>query len=90
MNKYTYCGLNCESCEYKEKCNCGCCKETCGKPFHGECRLAKCAIEHNVEYCSLCDNFPCSLLNEFSYDKEHGDNGERIEALKRIIEKKSV
>lgn len=90
MHKYTYCGLDCCNCDYKEKCNCKGCKETCGEPFHGSCRLAKCAINKNVEYCSLCDEFPCSLLNTFSFDKEHGDNGERIEVLKKIVEKKTV
>jgi hypothetical protein len=84
MHDYAYCGLDCNNCEYKEKCNCKGCKATCGNPFHGECTLAKCAIEHKVEHCGLCPSFPCDLLKSFSYDKEHGENGGRIRTLENL------
>jgi hypothetical protein len=90
MHDYAYCGLDCKNCEYKGKFNCGGCKATCGHPFHGECKLAKCAIPHKVEHCGLCSSFPCDLLKEFSYDKEHGEEGGRIrvlESLKNIDDK---
>lgn len=86
----TYCGLDCNNCEYKEKYNCGGCKATCGKAFYGECSLAKCAIEHEIEHCGLCDSFPCKLLNSYSYDEEYGDNGKRIEALRQLIENSNI
>lgn len=83
--EYTYCGLDCNNCEYKEKFDCKGCRETYGNPFHGECRLAMCAISQSVEHCGLCNLFPCNLLKEFSYDKEHGDNGERIKNLEKVV-----
>ncbi len=80
----TYCGLCCETCTYKESHNCGGCIATDGKPFYGECTLAKCANEKKRRFCGECEHFPCELLNNYSFDKEHGDNGERIENCKRI------
>ena len=37
----TYCGLDCDICEYKEPCNCEGCVATEGKPFHGHCDVAE-------------------------------------------------
>lgn len=84
MHEYTYCGLDCLDCSYKEPCHCKGCKASRGEPFHGKCRLAACAISHKVEYCIDCKEFPCELLVSFSFDPEHGDNGAKIENLKRI------
>lgn len=80
----TYCGLSCKSCEYRESVHCGGCVSTCGKPFHGPCELAECAIKHNVRICGECPETPCELLKRFSFDQEHGDNGERIKNCNRI------
>jgi hypothetical protein len=88
MHEYAYCGLDCKNCEYKEKYNCKGCIKGNGKPFHGECKLAACAIEHNVKHCGLCPSFPCDLLKEFSYDKEHGENGGRIRTLEELVKTK--
>lgn len=32
-----------------------------------------------LEHCGKCSDFPCDLLNQFAYDKEQGDDGNRIE-----------
>ncbi len=80
----TYCGLSCESCEYREKMNCGGCIATEGKPFHGKCDVAECAKSKNRRFCGECADFPCDLLKKYSYDAEQGDNGARIENCKRI------
>ena len=77
-----YCGLKCSECDYREANNCGGCIATLGKPFYGECSIAECAISKNIRFCGECAEFPCELLNQFSYDKEHGDNGARIEHCK--------
>ena len=90
MHEYTYCGLDCKTCEYKEKCNCRGCKASEGKPFHGDCRLAKCAIDKGVEHCGVCSLFPCDLLKEFSFDKDHGDDGGRIKVLEQLINTEKV
>ncbi len=80
----TYCGLSCESCEYREKMNCSGCISSEGKPFHGECKVAKCAVDKKRRFCGECGEFPCELLKSYSYDKEQGDNGARIENCKQI------
>jgi hypothetical protein len=81
------CGLLCNECSYKQSHGCGGCIETNGHPFHGECGLAKCCQDKGFTYCGECNSFPCELLNEFSYDKEHGDNGARIEQCKKWVKK---
>lgn len=80
----TYCGLDCTKCDYKEKCNCGGCVATKGNPFNGKCELASCAISKGRRFCGECEKFPCELLNKFSFDKEQGDNGARIENCKKL------
>ena len=75
------CGVYCSKCEYKEKVNCPGCIKAEGKMFWGECELAKCCIEKELQHCGKCQNCPCDKLQEFSYDKEQGDNGQRIKNL---------
>ena len=83
-----YCGLECKGCEFVESCGCGGCVATKGFPFHAEnepCPVAKCAMDHGVIFCGDCGEFPCKLLESFSYDKEHGDNGARIQRCRDIL-----
>ena len=76
------CGLLCSECEWAPKTNCPGCIAAHGRPFHGECPVAICCESHNLLHCGQCDSFPCRQLTEYAYDKEHGDNGARIETLK--------
>lgn len=80
------CGTKCSECMYKEKVNCvGC--VSMNKPFWGEkCLVKNCCENKNLEFCGQCKDFPCELLKEFSFDKEHGDNGIRIENCKIWLE----
>ena len=39
-------------------------------------------MEKGHETCADCADFACELLKEFAYDKNQGDDGERIENLK--------
>ncbi len=80
----TYCGLCCETCEYRESMHCGGCIATGGKPFHGHCDVAECAVGKHRRFCGECEHFPCDTLKRYSYDKEQGDEGARIESCKRI------
>lgn len=82
----TYCGLSCETCEYKEKFNCGGCVATEGNPFHGSCRVAECVKARNIRFCGECADFACDLLKEFSNDEVNGDKpkGARIERCKTL------
>lgn len=84
MNIDTYCGLSCEGCDYKISHNCKGCIATQGNPFHGSCELAQCAKKKNKRFCGECEDFPCEIIMRYSYDKEQGDNGARIERCKEI------
>lgn len=89
------CGLRCDTCTFREPCNCGTCIATNGHPFHGECPIAICCQDKGFLHCGECPELPCKQLYAYSYeDKEHGDNppGARIEqcrqwALQSILEK---
>lgn len=73
------CGILCSECEYREQMNCGGCVNI-DKPFWGEaCPLKQCSEEKSCGHCGACPEFPCTVLNQFAYDKEQGDNGKRIE-----------
>lgn len=86
MTVSAYCGLVCETCEYRERCSCGGCVKSLGNPFHGKCPVAECCIQKGLEHCGKCESFPCRLLEEYSCDPVHGDNppGARIEYLKTL------
>ena len=77
------CGLLCSECSFREGCGCGGCVETNGHPFHGECPIAICCQSKSHSHCGECPDIPCEQLYAYSYlDKEHGDNGKRIEQCK--------
>ena len=73
------CGALCSQCEYREHANCKGCI-VIKKPIWGEsCPVKSCCEDRGYQHCGQCSEFPCGLLNEFAYDKEHGDDGKRIE-----------
>lgn len=77
------CGIICSECHYKESMGCtGCTQIT--KPFWGDaCPVKSCSENKDHAHCGECSSFACDLLNQFSYDKEQGDNGKRIEQCKK-------
>ena len=85
----SYCGLKCSQCNYKVECGCEGCIASGGKPFwcssHGECEIAACASNKKVRFCGECESFPCEILTRYSFDKEQGDNGARIEHCKALV-----
>lgn len=73
------CGALCSACSYRESMNCKGCVNI-AKPFWGDaCPVKSCCENKKLTHCGECKEFPCSLLIEYAYDKEHGDNGMRIE-----------
>ena len=80
----SYCGLKCQDCAYRTSHNCKGCITSNGNPFHGECEIAECAKGKNKRFCGECGSFPCEIITRYSNDKDHGDNGERIERCKAI------
>jgi len=101
MNRYvTCCGLYCGACvsiflqekaegnaslekfswEYEEELCPGC---AAGENNH--CEITACCIEHNVQICAFCPEFPCSVIRDFSRD-EWPHHKEVLENLQRIKE----
>ncbi len=78
----TYCGLSCADCGFKESHGCGGCIATEVKPFHGGSEVAECAKKKGKRFCGECESFPCEILNRYSFDPVHGDDGARIENCK--------
>lgn len=59
---YAACGLICNDCPWykgEKEPQCPGCEKIEGKPFWGTCETYKCAIEHGVDHCGLCNEFPC-------------------------------
>jgi len=54
--------------------------------FWGTCELAQCSMQKGLDSCAACDDFPCELLNRFAFDAKQGDNGKRIENLRKLKE----
>lgn len=80
----SYCGLRCDSCNYKYSHGCSGCIVSNGSPFHGKCEIAGCAKFKGKRFCGECENIPCEIITQYSYDAEHGDNGARIERCNAI------
>lgn len=76
MIKIPPCGGYCKNCTAYKK-TCAGCVETGGKPFHLKeaekdvCPVWQCAIEHKVEHCGMCDEFPCNRFLSW-YDPKRG------------------
>ena len=54
------CGTACNTCQFKEKFNCGGCVEQEGKIFWGECDIYKCATTKGFKHCGECKS--CQYL----------------------------
>ncbi|MCL2707612.1 MAG: pyridoxamine 5'-phosphate oxidase family protein [Defluviitaleaceae bacterium] len=79
------CGLLCAFCSYKQSHGCIGCVALGGKPFWGECPVAKCCQDKGFAHCGECPEIPCDELRGFSCDEsEHSDKppGARIEVCK--------
>lgn len=76
------CGIVCSECKYKEQMNCKGCVHI-DKPFWGDCQIKSCCEGKGLLNCGKCNEFPCEVLKKFSYDKEQGDDGKRIEQCKK-------
>ncbi|MCL2576198.1 MAG: DUF3795 domain-containing protein [Defluviitaleaceae bacterium] len=78
------CGVICDTQKCKEAFGIDC--EGCvniEKPLWGECDVKVCCEGKELENCGFCKDFPCQMLNAYSHDEEHGDNGARIEQCRK-------
>lgn len=62
----TACGESCAGCKKKQEGACKGCIEADGYvpewADSGRCKVHACAREHGVQFCGLCNEFPCGKL----------------------------
>ncbi len=56
----------------------------------GECAIRDCAMNKGIEYCSQCNDFPCSKSIRFNSDGKphHGESISNLNLLREIGEEK--
>lgn len=85
------CGISCSKLNCKEvhgfDCK-GCATEE-SAPW-GECTIKICCENKELSNCGECADFPCEILNKFSFDIEHGDDGARIKQCEEWTRKKDA
>lgn len=60
----TYCGKNCEQCNYKERLECSGCKTGPGRELYGECKIASCCRGRAHQACNTCmESNTCAMLS---------------------------
>jgi len=68
FSKITACGECCADCKKKADGLCEGCIESDGHCREWAqskgCPIHKCARRHEVQFCGLCDDFPCTWLTE--------------------------
>lgn len=80
------CGLLCSACSFHTSHEGGICAGCLhiDKPFWGDsCPVKSCCEAKEHTHCGECDGFACDTLTAFAYDKEQGDDGERIRRCRR-------
>jgi len=80
------CGLLCKWCSYVESNGCAGCIALQGKPFWGECDVAKCCQERGHAHCGQCPDIPCGILRDYScgdWGECDRPKGARIELCRR-------
>lgn len=64
----TACGECCVGCKKRDEGLCQGCIESGGNckewAESGGCPIFKCAMEHDVQFCGLCAEFPCTWLTQ--------------------------
>ena len=85
FTKITACGECCTGCKKKADGFCEGCIESNGHCMEWKeskgCPIHKCAREHNVQFCGLCNEFPCEWL-----PKKVSWNPHIIEDLQNLAE----
>lgn len=51
-----------------------------------DCRVRACAVLHRIEECFLCDDYPCSLLEDLFFGQESDDSPLIVIEKREIID----
>jgi len=79
------CGIDCDTCEFKEKQGCPGCHAHKGNPFWGSCDLYACAAGQELPHCGNCGTFPCAKLIDAHKNENPAGNGIEIANLRALI-----
>ena len=75
---FSMCGLNCGLCTMRLSGHC----PGCGQG-NRPCRVARCGMEHDVEYCLECPEYPCALYdNADEYDSFITHQNQKADMMK--------
>jgi hypothetical protein len=57
-----------------------------------ECKIKNCAIEKQVAWCSQCNKYPCSIINDFCHDgrPHHEEIIKNLEILNKLGEEEWI
>jgi len=66
----------------EEAVKCYGCRSDKRGPYCAMCKMSSCAAERGIEFCSECEDYPCSELKQFQSERPH--RIELWEDLKRI------
>ncbi len=92
----TYCGLYCGACglllktkkgeRIEDDLKCGGCKSHLLSRYCEKCDIRDCASSREIEFCFLCDEYPCSKLLDFKEDTDphHSVILKNLEDLQRV------
>lgn len=61
------CGGDCSGCEHYIDGYCAGCRANggkCVKMWEHGCEICRCCIEHDVPFCGLCTEFPCTFISD--------------------------
>ena len=86
-----YCGKSCSTCDMREVLCCPGCKSGPGRPFGGDCELARCCREKNHESCDTCTQKPAcgkyhsaDSMADYRLKKQTADRAARETAENRV------
>jgi hypothetical protein len=85
-NSISFCGLDCSVCKIRESVGCDGCRNMETPYWDGDCEIRDCAGIKRIENCSYCKEFPCELLLDISLDPDTGDDGDRIDTLRLMLD----
>lgn len=69
-----------------EQINCDGCRGSLKRHWSPECKMMLCAKNRGLQYCFQCEDFPCTILNEFSSDgiPHHKQTVKNMKRMKEV------
>lgn len=84
---FSACGLNCGLCPRYHTDGDSRCPGCLGENFyakHPRCGVLSCCMKHNIEYCHLCDSFPCGKYEKADQTDSFITHKNQLKDLEKI------